>query len=245
MSYETKQYIVTGKAANVRKFPDSSSGAIVTTLNQGDIVEADASGTYTNTRGGSTTVYLPVVIDGTRRWAASGNFSEATPLNLAAANVADVYNACIGCTHKSGSYTWATAMSAKQVNCAIPASRAATLAGILPDGKLISHTTAVGSNILTSKNTIAKAISGYSNLDTSKCTIVRIAKKYADMDAAYKKAGVFFVQDSNIAVCAGDGDIYACHDWSKQMSNGKYTKVKLSSGYTKNSYILYAIVPND
>ncbi|MCD8342521.1 MAG: hypothetical protein LUC87_10345, partial [Clostridiales bacterium] len=168
-----------------------------------------------------------------------------SPLQLAADNVVDVYNACIGCTHKSGSYSWATAMSAKKVNCAIPASRVATLAGILPDGKIISHTTAIGSNILTSKNTIAKAISGYGNLDTSKCTIVRIAKKYADMDAAYKKAGVIFVQDSNIAVCAGDGDIYACHEWSKQMSNGKYTKVKLSSGYTKNSYILYAIVPND
>ncbi|MCC8064779.1 MAG: hypothetical protein LIO70_06840, partial [Clostridiales bacterium] len=105
MSYETKQYIVTGKAANVRKFPDSSSGAIVTTLSKGDIVEADASGTYTNTRGGSTTVYLPVVIDGTRRWAAAGNFAEVTPLILAAENVADVYGCAIGCKHVSGTYT--------------------------------------------------------------------------------------------------------------------------------------------
>ncbi|MCD8052015.1 MAG: hypothetical protein LUE89_10110 [Clostridiales bacterium] len=248
MEYDTKKYIVTGESANVRKFPDSSSGAIVTTLHKGDIVEADSSGVYTNTRGGTSTVYLPIVVDGVRRWAAAGNFAEyeETPLGLAALDLEDVYASCIGCRHVSGSYSWAAAMSDKKVNCAIPASRVATLAGILPDGKRISHKAAVSTNILTTKTTIAKSMNGYDDLDLTKCTVTYVgAKNYAALPGRYKKAGAIFVQDSNIAVCGGDGSIYACHNWSKQMKNGKYDQVRLTSGYCFNSPILVVILPND
>ncbi|MCD8334411.1 MAG: hypothetical protein LUC35_03480 [Clostridiales bacterium] len=248
MSYDTKKYIVTGTSgANVRKFPDSSSGSLVTTLAKGTIVSVDASGTYINTRGGSSTTYLPVVVDGVRRWAAAGNFAEYTdtPLELAQANLEEVFNACIGCKHVSGSYTWATAMKDKKVNCTIPVSRLATLAGILPDGKRISHKTACSGGILTTKTTIAKSMSGYDNLDLTKCTVKYVgAKNYAALASKYKKKGYIYVQDSNIAACGGDGSIWACHEWSKQMANGKYTKVKLTSGYTKNSPILVVIMPN-
>ncbi|MCD8146007.1 MAG: hypothetical protein LUD84_01810 [Clostridiales bacterium] len=249
MSYDTKKYIVTGAAANIRKFPDSSSGAIVTTLEKGTIVEVDSSGTYINTRGGTSTVYLPVVIDGVRRWAAAGNFAEytETPLKLAAANLEEVYNACIGCKHVSGSYSWDTAMADKKVNCAIPASRVATLAGILPDGKRLSHKSAVGSGATSTKNTAAKAITGYSDLDLTKCEVVKIGKKYSAMSSAYKKPGVFYIYDSNIGVSGEKGHIFACHNWAAQMTSGKgkYTKVDLTSGYCFSSDILFAVVPND
>ncbi|MCD8142275.1 MAG: hypothetical protein LUD83_03200 [Clostridiales bacterium] len=247
MSYETKQYIVTGKAANVRKFPDSSSGAIVTTLIQGDIVEADASGTYTNTRGGSTTVYLPVVWDGVRRWAASGNFKEYndTPLGVAAVEAPLVYAQAIGCKHVSGSYNWATAMEQRQVNCAVVASRVACLAGLLEDGKLISHKTAVESNITTKKGTISKAMSGYGNLDLDKCSVKWVGKTYANLAAKYKVPGAIYVYDSNVAVCGEDGVIYSCNNGSNQLSNGVYVKDAMTSGYCFTSPILVVILPNN
>ncbi|MCD8147793.1 MAG: hypothetical protein LUD84_11065 [Clostridiales bacterium] len=155
---------------------------------------------------------------------------------------------CIGCKHVSGSYSWDTAMADKKVNCAIPASRVATLAGILPDGKRISHKTAVSSNILTIKTTIDKSMSGYDYLDLTKCTVEYVgAKNYAALASKYKKTGAIFIQDSNIAVCGGGGSIYACHNWAAQMTSGKgkYTKVQLTSGYCFNSPILVVILPND
>ncbi|MCD7820999.1 MAG: hypothetical protein LUG64_02160 [Clostridiales bacterium] len=167
-----------------------------------------------------------------------------TPLELAAANVEDVYNSCLGCKHVSGSYTWDVAMDKKKVNCSIPATRVAVLAGILADGKRISHTSAVSTNILTKKNTIAKTISGYSNLDLTKCSVDWVGKKYSSLASKYKKKGSIYVYDSNIAVCGGDGSIWACHEWSKQMTNGKYTMVQLTSGYCFSSYVLCVIMPN-
>ncbi|MCD8126183.1 MAG: hypothetical protein LUD82_01510 [Clostridiales bacterium] len=246
MSYETKKYIVTGKAANVRKFPDSSSGTLVTTLIQGDIVEADASGTYTNTRGGSTTVYLPVVWDGVRRWAASGNFKEYndTPLGVAAVEAPMVYAQAIGCKHVSGSYNWATAMEKQQVNCSVIASRVACLAGLLEDGKLISHKTAVKTNIISQKGTISKAMSGYSNLDLTKCSVKWVGKTYANLAAKYKVPGAIYVYDSNVAVCGEDGVIYSCNNGSNQLSNGVYAKNAMTSGYCFTSPVLVVILPN-
>lgn len=171
--------------------------------------------------------------------------AEKTPLELAAANVADVYEACLGCKHVSGSYTWETAMKNSKVNCSIPATRLAVLAGILPDGKRISHTSAVKSNILTKKNTIAKAVSGYGNLDLTKCSVDWVGKKYSSLASKYKKKGYIYVYDSNIAVCGGDGTIWACHEWSKQMVNDRYATVQLTSGYCFDSSVLGVIMPNN
>lgn len=222
----------------------TSSTAYYTATDGATKAGTAAKGTYTITEVKSPYGYLKSGVGWLNLTGLDVYEAEKTPLELAAANVADVYEACLGCKHVSGSYTWETAMKNSKVNCSIPATRVAVLAGILPDGKRISHTSAVSSNILTKKATIAKAVSGYSNLDTSKCSIKWVGKKYADLAAKYKKAGIIYVYDSNIAVCAGDGAIYACHEWSKQMSNGKYTLVKLTSGYCFNSYILAVIVPN-
>ncbi|MCD8368333.1 MAG: hypothetical protein LUC48_09990, partial [Clostridiales bacterium] len=144
----------------------------------------------------------------------------------------------------SGTYTWSKAMSAKQVNCAIMASRVAYLAGLTGKDKLISHTTAVSSNITTKKGTISKAMSGYSNLDTSKCTVKWVGKTYANLAAKYKVAGAIYVYDSNIAVCAGDGAIYSCNNGSNQMSGGVYAKNRMTSGYCFTSPVLVVILPN-
>ncbi|MCD8052342.1 MAG: hypothetical protein LUE89_11825 [Clostridiales bacterium] len=173
--------------------------------------------------------------------------AKKTPLELAAANVADVYESCLGCKHVSGSYTWPTAMKDKKVNCSIPATRVAVLAGILPDGKRISHKAAASGDILKTKTTIAKSMTGYNNLDLTKCAVTYVgAKNYAALPSKYKVKGAFYIQDSNIAVCGGDGIIYACHNWAEQMTAGKgtYTEVALTSGYTKNSPILVVVLPN-
>ncbi|MCD8143487.1 MAG: hypothetical protein LUD83_09490, partial [Clostridiales bacterium] len=171
--------------------------------------------------------------------------ADPSPLSLAANNVADIYGCAIGCKHVSGSYTWATAMSKKQVNCAIVASRVAYLAGLLGLDKLISHTDAVKSNITTKKGTISKAMTGYSNLDLDKCSVKWVGKTYANLAAKYKVAGAIYVYDSNVAVCGGDGVIYSCNNGSNQLSNGAYAKNAMTSGYCFTSPVLVVILPNN
>jgi len=169
----------------------------------------------------------------------------ATPLTLAANNVADVYGCAIGCKHVSGTYSWSTAMSKKQVNCAIVASRVAYLAGLVGKDKLISHRTAVNTNIVSQKGTISKAMSGYDNLDLDKCTVKWVGKTYGSLAAKYKVAGAIYIYDSNVAVCGEDGVIYSCNNGSNQLSDGVYVKNAMTSGYCFTSPILVVILPND
>ncbi|MCD7918664.1 MAG: hypothetical protein LUG45_01015 [Clostridiales bacterium] len=170
----------------------------------------------------------------------------ASPLKLAAENVEDVYSSAIGCKHVSGSYTWDTAMSKKQVNCAITVSRVFYLAGLLGKDNQISHTTAVKTNILKQKNTIAKAMSGYSNLDLDKCSVIYVgAENFTALAAKYKVKGAGYVYDSNIAIYGGDNAIYSCNNGSNQLTNGVYSKNRMTSGYCFTSPVLAVILPND
>lgn len=170
--------------------------------------------------------------------------SEPSHLELAAKWMPIVYNKIVelGCKHKSGATTYEEIISKKITTCSTSVSAVLQKAGVLPNGKKVSHTTKDGDGGST-KNSIAKAISGYKNLIEGTCDIVKIGTTYAKMSSAYKKAGVVLVQDSNICMVAGDGSIYSTNEGTIQYKNNRYVKNKVTSGYPFTSKILYAIIP--
>ena len=151
-----------------------------------------------------------------------------------------VYSAVLYCKHAAGAYSLADIIAKKKTTCATSASAAMQIAGICKPGKLVSHTKA-GGHKLTKKS----AISGMENLIMDRCGIIRANKKFKDLPAKYKKKGMVYVYDSNIAICAGDSMIYSTNNGSSQLVNGKYVKVKMKSGYCFTSKILYVIAPYD
>lgn len=148
----------------------------------------------------------------------------------------------LGCAHKSGATTYEEIISKKTTTCSTSVSAVLQKAGILPKGEKVSHTEKDGKSGST-KNSIAKAISGYQNLIKGTCDIVRINTTYAKMSSVYKKAGIVLVQDSNICMVAGDGSIYSTNEGTIQYKNGRYVKDKVTSGYPFTAVILYAIIP--
>jgi len=151
-----------------------------------------------------------------------------------------VYAAVLYCRHASGSYSLADIIAKKKTTCATSASAAMQIAGICKPGKLVSHTKA-GGHKLTKKS----AISGIENLIMDRCRIVRVNKRFKDLPSKYRRKGIVYVYDSNIAICAGDSMIYSTNNGSSQLINGKYVKVKMKSGYCFTSKILYVIAPYD
>lgn len=152
----------------------------------------------------------------------------------------------LGCRHGFGAVNHEQMQAKKIVTCATSASIVLQLAGILPKDKLINHTSAVGdSKVLTKKTTVADCFTGRSKLINGTCSVERMMKKYSALPSKFKVKGAVYVYDSNVAINAGDGKIYSCNNSASQLKDGKYAKVKLSSGYCFTSPILYVILPND
>lgn len=150
------------------------------------------------------------------------------------------------CKHAGGAKSYDDIVSKRITTCSTSVSVVLQKAGIIPVGKLVSHTNAVKTDILKKKNTIQKSISGYKYLNKNKCDIVRIGKSYGYMDEKYKKPGIIYVQDSNICINAGGGYIYSTNNALSELNKyGVYIKDKVVSGYCFTSPILYAIIPND
>lgn len=150
------------------------------------------------------------------------------------------------CAHKTGATSYADIKKKKITTCATSVSAVLQQAGCLKVGKKISHTKAVGgstSNILKKKNSISKAIKNYKYLINGTYDIVPIGKTYANMSSKYKKAGIVYVQDSNICICGGNNTIWSTNEGSGQYKNGHYFNALNKSGYCFYSVILYAIVP--
>ena len=170
-------------------------------------------------------------------------------LSLAAKGADAVYGIVIdrGCKHKSGIKTYAEMLEKKAVSCASSASIAYQLASILPVGKGVNHTKAVGGsdwNIKWRKPDIARAMKGCDNLPEDRVEIEWVGKLYSELPAKYRKKGIMYVQDSNVCICAGGGAIYSCNNAKSQLdSKGRYIKDKVRNGYPFSSPILVVIVP--
>lgn len=170
-------------------------------------------------------------------------------LSLAAKGADVVYEKVIalGCKHKSGIKTYGEMSVKKAVSCASSASIAYQLASILPVGKGVNHTKAVGGSdwyIKSKKPNIQSAMLGAETLPEDRVTLKWIGKRFAELPAKYRKKGVMYIQDSNVCICAGGGAIYSCNNAKSQLNGkGQYIKDKVTVGYPFTSPILVVVVP--
>ena len=186
--------------------------------------------------------YMKITIENTTK------VTKPNYLSLVAKWAPIVYNKIVElkCAHKTGANSYAEIQEKKITTCATSVSAVLQQAGCLKVGKKVSHTSAVGgskANILKKKNTIAKAMTNIEYLYSGTCDIVKIGDSYHNIDAKYKKAGIVYVQDSNICICGGNDTIWSTNEGGGQYKNGHYFNALNKSGYCFNSVILYAIVP--
>lgn len=172
----------------------------------------------------------------------------------AAAKAPVVYDAIIAakCTHKGGATAFAEIKSKHITTCSASVSAVLQEIGLLPKGCLISHTAAIGGtneNQIKKKASLSAAMKGQGKLDMTKCKIVKCMKCWKDLPADLKKPGIVYVQDSNICM-SGDVDAasrhfnFTCNAGGSQLnSKGQYINNRMTSGYTFNHPILYAVVP--
>lgn len=170
-------------------------------------------------------------------------------LSLAAKGADVVYEQVIAlrCKHKSGIKTFAQMSEKKAVSCASSASIAYQLASIIPVGKGVNHTKAVGGSdwyIKSKKPNIQSAMLGAETLPGDLVALKWIGKRFADLPAKYRKKGIMYIQDSNVCICAGGGAIYSCNNAKSQLDGkGRYVKDKITGGYPFTSPILVVVIP--
>ena len=234
------RYKVTGcKSLTVRKKP-SKEAKVAYYLKENDLVDIVKG--YSSTNNGI--IWYKIQKNNQINYVSSTYLIRITPnyLKRVVNNVDNIYNLIIkiGCKHGSGATSLTTLKTKKSTTCGISASIVLQEAGLLKPNKLITH-----SKKGTNKSTPAKAIVGYKNLDLTKCQIIKINKKYSNINKKYKRKGIIYIYDSNVAINGGNNYIYSCNNGSSQLKNGKYIKNKMNKGYCFNNNILYAIIPND
>ena len=152
------------------------------------------------------------------------------------------------CKHRGGASSWNQMVKKHVTTCASSVSISLQQAGVLPEGKLVSHTARCGANgskLMQRKNSPSKAIIGKNNLIKGTFKLYRVGKLYKDLSGPLKRAGVVYIYDSNIAISAGNKKIYTCNNGSSQLDSQKrYIRNIASSGYCFTHTIIYAIVPN-
>ena len=134
--------------------------------------------------------------------------------------------------------SWAQLLSKKYrgIGCGHAVSIYLQRKGCLKTGELISHTKRTGKL----KNTKSKAIVNHKKL--SNCTFHYVNQKFAKLPREYKKAGIVYVYDSDIAVYQGNNIIYSCNNDGIQ----SWKKVKHTYGsYQFTHKILWVIIPPD
>lgn len=164
-----------------------------------------------------------------------------------------------GCEHSGGANTVLDIMKKRKTTCTNTLTAILKEAGIINNCGSISHTKAVGGgalNILKNKNSIQKSMTGYKNLDKNKCEIIYLGcLNFSTVPSKYKMPGAIFIQDSNGFMYQGkdkngqDINRSCNNDKSKQLKKDKngvyrYYNNTMTSGYTFNSPILVAIIPN-
>ena len=157
----------------------------------------------------------------------------------------------VGCKHTSNpARKLGDIKIRREINCAASASITYQRAGIIDEGKLVSHTAAVSKNVNIIKHydvsdlqqSLKLSVKNYGNLKKGTCDLVKVMAKYNDMPSWLKQKGIMYIQDSNICISAGDKKIYSCNSTGKTYSKNGVDPLR-SSGYTFNSPILWAVVP--
>lgn len=123
----------------------------------------------------------------------------------------------------------------KGISCAYAASIYLQRKGCLDKNEIISHTKRTGKP----KKTRSLAIQNWKALKN--CEVVYFGRTISHLPKKYKKRGIVFVYDSDIAVYQHDNLIYSCSLPGVQ----SWYKVGHTHGYQFTHPILWIIVPND
>lgn len=245
---KTTQYTVISEAgANLRLYPSGSypTKEPVGTMRFLADVQVISDWTAVNTVG-SKTCYLPVMNSGAVRYVSSALLGRLSCGERAAMAAPYVYQKIydLKALHKgaSGVVNMETLEEQKRISCGRAASIVLQLAGVLPVGKVISHTDADGKGG-TTKSTVHKAVTGYQHLIPGTYTMERMNCVFEKLPEQYKKAGVVYIQDSNVCVSAGSGKIYSCNQSGKRYGDGGEAVLR-SGGYPFKAKILYVIAPD-
>ena len=119
------------------------------------------------------------------------------------------------------------------------------MAGLLPKGATVSHTSGGHGVSYYDKTDLKKSLSlsakGYHNLKKGACDFVKVMKTYHNMPNWLKEKGIIYIQDSNICISDGNSKIYSCNNQGKYGQGG--INPLRGSGYPFTSPILWAIVP--
>lgn len=239
------KFKVTAKSLTVRKKP-SLKGEVFSYVKKGDILKA-IKGKIKVVDG---IEWRQIVLKNTKCWVSTKYLKRITPnyRKRVVDNAKIVYDTIVkvGAKHQSGAHSLAEIKSKKKTTCATAVSATLQEAGVLSKGKILSHTSAVGSSqAVKKKNSKSKAISGYGNLKDGTFKCYKIGKSWKNVPNKYKKAGAVAVYDSNIAIYKGDGVFYTANNGGSQKdSKGRYKKVTARSGYCFSSPVLYLILPN-
>ena len=163
-------------------------------------------------------------------------------------NAKSIYKEIIklGCKHQGGAKSLKGIRKKHITTCATSVSAVLQESGMLSRGKLLSHTSAVGSSKAVSrKHSKKKAISGLSGLKKGTYKIHWVGKPWKNVPNKYKVPGAVIIQDSNIAIYKGNGKFYSTNNGGSQKKNGKYvSNIVSTKSYCGTSPTLYIIIPN-
>lgn len=241
----TKNQIVIGTSgANIRTHPSCEKGKIIKFLPYGTEITVISDWTAINTAGGESTIYLPMLFSNDICYISAKLVGKkSTRLEISAASAKNAYETIerIQAKHGSGAKTLDEIVAKKITSCSSSASIPLQDAGCLPVGMLISHTTSDGQYGAT-KKTIESSIKGYKNLIDGTYQTYSVHRRFKDLPENLKAAGMVYIQDSNICVSAGNGEIFSCNN-----SGGSYGKggmpTRRDSGYPFTRDILFVIAP--
>lgn len=244
---KTKTYTVVSRAgANIRRQPSGSIPTANPYRKAGylETLEVIPDWTALNNVGGDTT-YLPVMDGGVLNYVCADLVKELSHAEGAALAAPYVYQKIydLKALHESASkvVSLSTLEEHKRISCNRAASIVLQLAGVLPIGKVIGHTDADGKGGAT-KTTMPKSVTGYQNLIPGTYEMIRANKLFSQLTPEHQKAGVVYIQDSNVCVSAGGGKIYSCNQTGKRYGEGGKAVLR-NSGYPFTTKILYIIVP--
>ena len=112
----------------------------------------------------------------------------------------------------------------KKINCEGSSSIVYQMAGLLPKGATVSHTSGGHGVSYYDKTDLKKSLSlsakGYHNLKKGACDFVKVMKTYHNMPNWLKEKGIIYIQDSNICISDGNSKIYSCNNQGKYGQGG-------------------------
>ena len=131
----------------------------------------------------------------------------------------------------------------KRISCTKSSSIVFQQAGMIPKGKIVGHTRngLRGHSGDSFDKALKKSVTNPKYLIKGTCDIVMVMKPYGKCPKWLQQKGIYYIQESNACVSAGNGRIYSCNQTGK-----RYTRKSMfyrKSGYCMSRDILFAFVP--